>query len=192
MFRLLALCIAFACLLAPASADGVLQKLTTPADQKRLDAFDETRKQAIAEAEARGDAADIAILKDALAGTPLSMSGDFDATGDWRCRVIKLGGLLPLTVYPPFKCKITDDGAGWFLKKFTGSQRTEGRFYTESDTRLVYLGTGFVAGETPHRYGEGPDWDQVAVAERLEPRRLLLQFPLPRYESKFDLLLLER
>ncbi len=66
---------------------------------------------ALREAEA-GSAEDLAVLKAALAGDPLSFSG-VDPVGNWNCRVIKLGGLLPLTVYPQFRCTISEDSKGW-------------------------------------------------------------------------------
>jgi len=176
---------------SPALADGGLPRLLKPADDAKLKHFEATRAEALAEARAGGDQADIAILDDALSGTPMDVNG-FDAAGTWRCRTIKAGGNLPLVAYGWFKCRISDDGSGWFLKKVTGSQRTEGRFYTVSQTRLAYLGAGSVAGEKPRLYGEDAKENQVAFAERLKPNRLVLQFPEPEYESKFDILLLER
>jgi hypothetical protein len=176
----------------PACADGELAKLLTDVDQKRLDHFEATRTGAVAEAMAEGAPEDVAILKAALSGRPLSFAR-FDATGTWSCRTIKLGGMAPpLVVYARFRCRIGDDGAGLQLEKLGGSQRTRGRFYTESDTRLVYLGSGFIAGDKPRPYGSGLEWDQVAVAERLAGNRLVLQFPSPYAESAFDLLVLER
>jgi hypothetical protein len=177
---------------SPAYADGELDKLLTAFDKDRLARFDTIKDEALREARAGGDQADIKVLDAALAGTALRTSGDFDATGQWRCRVIKAGGMPPLVAYPWFKCSISDDGSGWFLRKTSGSQRTEGRFYTESDTRMVYVGAGHVSGEKPRNYGDDPKEDQVAVAERLGENRLVLQFPAPRYESKFDLLVMER
>jgi hypothetical protein len=78
------------------------------------------------------------------------------------------------------------------LQKLTGSQRTKGMFYTLSATRLAYLGAGYVADEAPRRYGEDPKHDQVAIAERRAGNRLILLFPAPQFESKLDVLLLER
>ena len=179
-------------LITPALADGTLQTLLTPEDKARLAQFDANKTTAVAEARAQGAAEDIKILDAALNGTPLSTESGFDATGNWRCRVFKLGGGLPLTIYPTFKCVISDDGAGWFLKKLTGSQRTWGRFYTDSATRLIYVGAGHVEGDSPRKYGDDPKENQVAVVERLGKNRLVLQFPKPYYESDFDLLVLER
>lgn len=176
----------------PAQADGVLQDLITAEDKARLAQFDEVKEKALKEARSGGTGADIRILNDAMAGTPLSTGGAFDATGKWSCRTIKMGGGLALTVYSPFRCSISDDGAGWFLKKLSGSQRTQGRFYSESDTRMIYLGAGHIHDEPPRKYGEDARENQIAVVERLGENRLVLQFPKPAYESDFDLLVLER
>jgi hypothetical protein len=180
------------CAALPASADGDLDILISAFDKDRLGRFESIREEALKEARAGGSAADLEVLDAALAGQPLAMSGSFDPTGTWRCRTIKAGGLLPLVVYPWFKCSISADGSGWFLKKVSGSQMTQGRLYTESNTRLVYLGAGHVRGESPRKYGEAVREDQVAIVERLGENRLVLQFPAPQYESKFDLLILER
>lgn len=173
-------------------ADGELPKLLTPFDKARLDQFDATSTAALAEARAGGTPEDVAVLDAALAGTPLPLAAGYDPTGTWKCRTIKAGGDPQLTVYPWFACRISDDGAGWRLEKLTGSQRTTGRFYTLSDTRLAYLGAGHVIGEAPRRYGQDPKEDQVAIAERRGAGRLVLLFPAPQYESKLDILVLER
>lgn len=175
-----------------ALADGEVDGLMTNVDKERLAHFDEVKAAALTEARAKGDAADVAVLDAALAGTPLPIEGDFDPTGTWRCRTLKLGNLLPLVVYPNFKCVISDDGAGWVLKKVSGSQRTQGRFYTDSATRLIYLGAGTVNDDPPRKYGDEVKENQVAYVERLGKKRLVLQFPQPVYESNFDLLVLEK
>lgn len=177
---------------ALAMADGQLQSVLTSNDHDRLARFDAILEDALDEARSGGDAKDVTLLDDVISGAPQPLAGAFDPSGNWRCRTIKLGGILPLTVYPWFKCKIEDDGAGWRLRKLTGSQRTEGRFYTESDTRLIYVGAGHVNGERPRRYGDDPKENQVAVVERRGRNRILLFFPAPYYESKLDLLVLER
>ena len=175
-----------------ARADGEILSIITVADQMKLDKFDLTLREALAEAKKGGSPADVKTLEAALAGQPLPMDAGFDATGDWRCRTIKAGGTLPLTVYGWFTCKVSDDGTGWILEKMTGSQRTRGKFFTESNTRLTYLGAGYVAGEEPRKYGQSPWQNQVAYAERRGEKRIVLIFPAPNVESKLDILELER
>jgi hypothetical protein len=175
-----------------AHADGGLDKRLTSFDKDRLARFDSILAEALAEASAGGTTEDLELLNAALAGAPLPLAEDFDPTGDWKCRTIKAGGGLPLVVYGWFKCRITDDGAGWMLEKLTGSQRTRGRFYTLSATRLAYVGAGHVAGDKARNYGDDPKENQVAIAERRGDDRIVLLFPAPQYESKLDVLVLEK
>jgi hypothetical protein len=170
----------------PVFADGVVQKLMTSADKARLEKYEETRKAALAEAR-NGNAAEIAEL-DALLAKPLLSLPDFDLGGEWQCRTIKAGGLSPLVVYGWFKCTVSDDGSGWKLEKTSGSQRTIGRFYDDGDKRMIYLGSFYVAADTPKPYGSGPDTDQVGYAFRTGPAEWRIEFPAPQYESKLDVL----
>ena len=175
-----------------AHADGELETLLTPLDKDRLARFEAISAEALAEARAGGSQPDLAVLEAALKGSPLPLAEGFDPTGDWKCRTIKAGGGLPLVVYGWFKCRIGDDGAGWRLEKITGSQRTSGRFYTLSATRLAFVGAGHYHDEQPRRYGEAAERDQVAIAERRGEKRIILMFPAPKFESKLDILVLER
>ena len=170
----------------PVFADGVVQKLMTSADKARLEKYEETRKAALAEAR-NGNAAEIAEL-DALLAKPLLSLPDFDLGGEWQCRTIKAGGLSPLVVYGWFKCTVSDDGSGWKLEKTSGSQRTIGRFYDDGDKRMIYLGSFYVAADTPKPYGSGPDSDQIGYAFRTGPAEWCIEFPAPQYESKLDVL----
>lgn len=175
-----------------ARADGEIIWIITVGDDLKLQKFDATFKEAIAAAKAGGSPADVKELEAALAGKPLSIDNGPDPAGEWRCRTIKAGGEVPLAVYGWFKCRFSDDGTGWIMEKTTGSQRTKGKFYTASDTRLTYLGGGYVAGEEPRKYGQSPWHNQVAYAERRGDKRILLMFPEPNYESKLDILELQR
>ncbi len=170
-----------------AFADGAADRLMTAADKARLAAYGETRHQALGEARAGGTAADLAVLDAAVAPAPVAFSG-LDVTGNWQCRTIKVGGLLPLVVYDWFKCRVSNDGPGWMLEKVSGSQRTKGRLYTESERRLIYLGSGFVAGEPAKPYGSGPKNDKVGYAFLAGPKSWRIEFPAPYYESKLDIL----
>jgi hypothetical protein len=169
-----------------ALADGVVQKLMTAADKARLEAYEDTRAEALTEAK-DGDQAQLAELE-ALLAKPLLSLPDFDLGGDWRCRTTKLGGLSPLVVYGWFKCRVSDDGSGWKLEKLSGSQRTTGRFYDDSQTRTIYLGSFSIAGDKPQPYGSGPDTDQVGYAFRTGPAEWRIEFPAPKYESNLDIL----
>ena len=174
-----------------ALATGEILSIITPADQKRLGDYERTRSAAIEEARAGGNPGEFSSVQKLLDATELEFTG-FDLTGDWRCRVVKLGENLPLVVYSWFKCRVTDDGAGWQLTKLTGSQRTKGRFYDDRPTRLIYLGAGYVEGEKPPKYGAGVKSDQVGYALRTGKDSWRIEFPDPYYESKLDILELRR
>lgn len=189
MKTLFAIFAALLVLSSPARADGVLDQILTPVDKARLANFDQSSAAALREARADGDPADVAVLDKALAGQAMPIGNPL---GAWSCRVIKVGGTLPLTVYPRFKCIWREDGTGWFLEKTSGSQRTQGHFYDDSPTRLTYVGAGHVAGEAPRKYGQDAAENQVAFAERRAANRIVLMFPEPQYESKLDILVLER
>ena len=177
---------------APAIADGELDKLLSAFDKERLANFEKSEAEALAEGLRGGTVEEIDILTRALAGEKLSMSGSFDPVGNWKCRVIKVGGGLPITPYNWFKCRISDDGAGWFVEKISGSQRLTGRLYTKSDIELVFVGAGHVNDDAPRKYGQDPKEDQVAIVTRRGEDRLVFEFPAPQYESKLDVLVMER
>ena len=91
-------------------------------------------------------------------------------------------------VYDWFRCQVSDDGAGWVLEKQTGSQRTKGRFFTDSDSRLIYLGSYFVKGDRAPPYGSGRNSDQVAYVFRGKDDGWRMEFPAPERESVLDIL----
>lgn len=171
-------------------ADGVVQKLMTPADKARLEHYDATRKDALQEARA-GAPAEVKALDDVLA-RPLVAFSDKDLTGNWQCRTIKAGGLGALVIYDWFTCKVTDDGSGWRLEKISGSQRTTGRFFDDGEQRSIYLGAYHVAGDAAKPYGKGPETDQVGYAFRTGANAWRIEFPAPFVESKLDILELRR
>jgi len=190
----------FACL-APAA--GLSQPLTGGLpihadDAQRLAGYQAAAGEALLDAFSGGDPADLAILADVLRGDPLP-PGEARAVmpGEWSCRVIKMGRLLPITVYQPFRCRIGSDGG---LEKLTGSQRTKGRIHEYGD-RLVYLGTGFIAGDTPPPYAELPPFSdgaspqrvpEVGLVEIIGENRGRVMFPAPHLESRFNILVLSR
>ncbi|MER9326380.1 DUF4893 domain-containing protein [Mesorhizobium sp. M0152] len=178
------------CFTLPALADGEVQKLITAADKARLDKYGETRKAALAEAKA-GNPAEVKQL-DALLAKPLVSFSDKDLTGTWQCRTIKAGGLSPLVIYGWFKCKVTDDGSGWRLEKISGSQRTKGRFFDDSEKRAIYLGSASVNTDPAKPYGSGPQTDQVGYAFRNSAGEWRIELPAPYYESKLDILEFKR
>jgi hypothetical protein len=176
---------------SPAFADGEVQNLITPADKVRLESYGPAREEAVGAARKDGAAEDVATL-DAILARPKVSFSRADLTGDWQCRMIKLGGPAPLVVYGWFACKVTDDGSGWKLEKLTGSQRTQGRFYDDGETRSIYLGSLSFNDDPAKSYGAGPETDQVGYAFRSADDRWRIELPSPYYESKLDILELRR
>ena len=170
-------------------------------DAERLDFYHETVGMALIEALNGGAPADVAALAGALAGAPLPASA-LSPEGDWQCRTMKLGKLLPLTVYGRFRCRITASGDGtWLFEKLSGSQRTRGTIWVDGG-RAIYAGTGYVNDNVPTPYaelplavlsGSGPqETPDVAVFEQVDARRARLVFPAPHLESRLDILELTR
>src|SRR5690606_33450367 len=85
--------------------------------------------------------------------------------GEWSCNTLKLGGNLPLVVYQEFRCIVSENGE---FEKLTGSQRTRGTLHLDGE-RLVYLGTGFVSGETPLPYAQLPEQIDTQATPQLMP-----------------------
>lgn len=171
----------------PAVADGEILQIITDADQDRLDRYEEMREAAIAEARATGTPKDVAVFEGIVSRPNLDFAG-FDMAGEWQCRTIKAGGPVALVIYDWFQCRVSDDGSGWMLEKLSGSQRTRGRFFTDGDKRLIYLGAYHIAGQAPSPYGSGPETDQVGYVFRSEEERWRIAFPAPARESKLDIL----
>jgi hypothetical protein len=162
------------------------------ADQQRLRDYAELRTAAIREARDSGSPKDVAELDAVLAGSAVTLAPAAMA-GEWRCRVIKLGGMLPLTIYRDFRCRISDDAAGLRLEKLTGSQRTSGIFYDLGEARMGFAGAeAWGIGDRLRKYGENPERDQVGYLVPISAKRMRLELPLPRQESRFDILELRR
>lgn len=171
----------------PALADGAINGIITQADRQRLARYEATRTEALAEAKAGGSPAEYQALATTLAKPHLPINS-LDLTGNWQCRTTKAGNLSPLVVYGWFRCRVTDDGSGWVLEKLSGSQKTKGRFYTDSETRLTYLGAGYVNDQPAPKYGLGPKSDQVGYAFATGSKEWRIELPAPEYESKLDIL----
>ncbi len=121
--------------------------------------------------------------------------------GTYRCRTIKVGSMdgkgLAYVEYPWFKCSIDlTPGGDLILTKTTGSQRTRGLLYpdTENPNRLIYVGAqawGMDEKGFP-TYGQMPERDQVGVFERIGTERWRMVVPFPKQESKLDVLELKK
>ena len=89
---------------APAIAESdLLARTLTAEDQGRLAKFKELREQSVAAAREGGDTSAVAALDEILRGDGEPVLG-VDIRGDYRCRIAKLDGILPLIVYDWFRC----------------------------------------------------------------------------------------
>jgi hypothetical protein len=174
----------------PAMAESDLLARTLSAeDRDRLAKFEGLREQSVAAAREGGDASAVATLDAILRGDGDPVLG-VDIRGDYRCRVAKLDGILPLIVYDWFRCEIGEDDIGYRLEKVSGSQRLSGHFVDDSATSLVFYGASHYADEEPRDYGD-PEHNVVGRFLKVGEDRYRLEIPQPRVESNFDILELE-
>lgn len=183
-----------------ASAQDAAGSLAMRADDRlRLEALDEAAGSALRGAFGAGTPDEIAALTSALSGQALPPGeGLALAEGEWTCRMIKMGRLLPIVVYQPFRCRLDAEGR---FEKTTGSQLTRGRIRAEGD-RLIYLGTGYIAGDTAPDYDALPEavdpgaqpqvMPEIGLVEITGPDRGRIIFPRPYLESELNLLDLRR
>ena len=144
MIRALILCLA--------AGSAAAQPVLRPDDEARLAAYDETVGIALMEALHGGSDADIRAVTTALRGAP----GPLDPEGEWACRTIKIGKLLPVVAYSPFRCRITRISPGlWRFEKLSGSQRTAGTIW-DAGGAAYYAGVGYVNDDGPIPYEAFP------------------------------------
>lgn len=179
--------------------DTDLTAILRPDDQMRLQQLDMVAGQTLRHALAAAPAQDVAVLVQALSGTGLPPEKAAAAlTGNWSCRMLKLGQDLPLVVYQPFRCSIGADG---HFQKITGSQRSKGQIGMLNG-QLVYVGTAYIAGDTPPAYQDLPAQvdptgtpqvvPDVGMVEVTGPNAARIIMPLPHLESDLNLLMLTR
>lgn len=166
-------------------------------DTVRLEDADKTNAEALAEGVARAETAEerrvlslVSSWLDAPAG-PI----DFDnLQGEWRCRTIKVGGILPAIAYRNFDCKMYVEARVLAFDKTSGSQRTSGLIYQDTETSAVYLGKAYYSYEKPKDYGQDGqnESDDVARLKVLDDNHAILIFPAPYHESKMNILELTR
>jgi len=148
--------------------------------------------RAIAKARAGGYSAEIA-REGVLLEPDSALRGVAPPAGDYRCRVLKVGGqgegLLDYVAYPFFDCRISAGVGAMDFVKQTGSQRPVGRLFPDSDRRFVFLGTLQLGDEQGVlRYGHDRQRDMIGLLERIGERRWRLAFPYPAFESTLDVL----
>ena len=158
----------------------------SPFDADRMNGLENARTRGLAEALLSESAADRELVSHLFAPgiAPQAPLPD----GDYRCRTIKLGGLLPLTAYSFFDCTIS--GSGTKIEKLTGSQRFSGELLASQAGGHFYRGALHYGDENPLPYREDGDRSQVGCLYRIEgkPVRYRLELPFPRFESTHDVI----
>lgn len=156
----------------------------SPFDKDRLQQMNDTQLIAVGEALAAPSASDRSELGTLLAPLqPVTSLPD----GEYRCRTIKIGGILPLTVYGFFNCTVSEDGTR--IDKTTGSQRFSGDL-VPTESGVIYRGALHYGDEQPIGYGANPERDQIGCLVQLagDTPRYRLDLPAPRFESKHDII----
>jgi len=175
-----------------ASADW--RDVATSEDASRLGRLDQAWRMARAEADRNfaGEVEALGPLVDPNAGQAGRLQ---PPPGVYRCRSIKLGsnspGGLGYLEYPFFRCTVElTPGGDLILTKTTGSQRTRGLLYPDTDRRLVFIGAqAWGSQESGYpAYGQMPERDQIGLLERIGSRRWRLVLPWPKQESKLEIL----
>jgi hypothetical protein len=175
------------------------RQVVSAADAANLGRLGEAWRLGRAEAEDKGFADKVEALGP-LVDPNAGQTGRLQpAPGDYRCRTIKLGsrsaGGLGYVEYPWFRCSVElTPGGDLVLTKTTGSQRTRGLLYPDTDDRLVFVGAqAWGMDETVFpRYGDQSARDQVGIFERIGSDRWRLVIPWPKVESKLEILELAR
>ena len=120
----------------------------------------------------------------------VALSGPVPPPGDYRCRTFKLGGVPGFKVLPPVPCRVTGAADGALAFSMLGqSQRTEGRIFTDTDIRGVFLGA-LAMPEEQHvlPYGRDTGRDMVGVVRRVGDKKWRIALPYPRFESTLDVI----
>ncbi len=170
--------------------------VASTADASKLGRLDEAWRLARAEAEEQGFADQVEALGP-LVDPNAGQAGRLQpAPGAYRCRTVQMGSTsLAFVAYPYFRCVVElTPGGDLILTKTTGSQRTRGLLYPDTERRLVFVGAqAWGMDETGYpAYGDQPERDQVGVFERIGPQRWRIVVPWPSTSSKLEIMELTR
>jgi hypothetical protein len=165
--------------------------LATPDDRERLRNWRTAWMEGMRKAQGSGHAAALA-REGALLDPDAAVDWLNPPSGDYRCRVLKIGaksrGMLDYVAYPPFTCRIRQEAGLISFAKMTGSQRPLGHFLPYVGDRMVFLGT-MQLGDEPRalEYGRDRERDMAGVVERIGNQRWRLVLPYPHFESTIDI-----
>lgn len=168
------------------------REIATDHDLERARKWRTAWVRALADSRSGGHSAEIE-AEGVLLEPDAALRGVAPPPGDYRCRVLKVGGRgegsLRYVAYHQFDCRIADGQGAMDFVKLTGSQRPIGRLFADSPKRLVFLGTLQLGDEKGIlRYGHDRQRDMIGLLERIGERRWRLAFPYPAFESTLDVI----
>lgn len=173
-----------------AAATPDWRTIATPHDRERLRNWRSAWMEGVRKAQAAGQGTALA-REGALLQPDVAIDWRDPPPGNYRCRVVKIGaksaGMLDYVSYPPFSCRIRQEGELMSFAKMTGSQRPIGHFLPYVGQRMVFLGTMQLGDERRTlQYGRDRERDMAGVVERIGERRWRLVLPYPAFESTID------
>lgn len=165
-------------------------RVATDRDRERLRTWRDAWMTALARVRAAGQGAALS-AQGPLFDPDHALDGTPPPPGRYRCRVFKLGAngaaTRDFTAYPPYECRIADEGEASSLYKIGGSQRPVGLLFPDGQARQIFLGTMMFGDETkPIDYGHDERRDMAGYVERVGEKRWRLVLPWPRFESILD------
>jgi hypothetical protein len=168
------------------------RRVATDRDRERLRTWRTAWTTALAAVQAAGHGA-LITAQGPLFEPDQALDGAAPPPGRYKCRVFKLGAngtaTRDFTAYPPYECRINDEGEVSSLYKLGGAQRPIGLFFPDSAVRRIFLGTMMYGDETkPLDYGRDDGRDLAGYVERVGEKRWRLVLPYPRFESILDVI----
>ena len=159
---------ASAVLVSVVAAQAGWQDSATAFDVKRLSQLDESRAKGLSELSSGEVSGDAAAMREIASASTQSISASA-LTGSWRCRTMKLGGLVSVS-YGWFHCRISSHGDRLYFEKTSGSQRISGYLYPGDNGGFVLLGAWSVQGEPRRIYsGSNPGYGAESRCRRACP-----------------------
>jgi hypothetical protein len=171
--------------------DDPWRAIATEKDRARLRDWRDSFVAAVDAAQKAGRGGDVereGVLLQADAAQPNAAP----PAGAYRCRWLKLGAQDPrqpaFVAYAPVPCRI-GTGPVMTFETLAGPQRPTGRFFTETNARMTFLGTLQIGDERGTlRYGDDQQRDTAGFVERIGPRRWRIILPAPHFESLLDVI----
>lgn len=168
------------------------RSIATSGDRDRLRAWRTAWLDALGRARA-GGAGRYLTAEGALFDPDARLTDPIPPAGDYRCRVFKMGaktaGMRDFVAYPPYTCRVDDEGDIGSFYKIGGSQRPVGLILPDPAGRAVFLGTLVLGDETrPIDYGRDATRDMAGFVDRIGERRWRIVLPLPAFDSMLDVI----